>query len=52
MTFVDVLESAGYKVGFTGKGWGPGDWLSGGRAKNPAGVEFNEVKLKVLNLMK
>ena len=45
-TFVDVLEQAGYKVGFTGKGWGPGDWLAGGRDKNPAGVEYNEVKLK------
>lgn len=45
-TFVDILEEAGYKVGFTGKGWGPGDWLSGGRSKNPAGVEYNEVKLK------
>jgi uncharacterized sulfatase len=45
-TFVDVLEDAGYKVGFTGKGWGPGDWLAGGRKKNPAGVEYNELKLK------
>ena len=45
-TFVDVLEDAGYKVGFTGKGWGPGDWLAGGREKNPAGVEYNELKLK------
>lgn len=45
-TFVDVLEDSGYKVGFTGKGWGPGDWLVGGRTKNPAGVEYNEVKLK------
>ena len=45
-TFVDVLERAGYKVGFTGKGWGPGDWLGGGRDKNPAGVEYNEVQLK------
>jgi len=45
-TFVDLLEGAGYKVGFTGKGWGPGDWLAGGRKKNPAGVEYNEVKLK------
>ncbi|MFQ5983867.1 MAG: sulfatase, partial [Woeseiaceae bacterium] len=45
-TFVDLLEDAGYKVGFTGKGWGPGDWLAGGRDKNPAGVEYNEVKLK------
>ncbi len=47
VTFVDLLEGAGYKVGFTGKGWGPGDWLSGGRTKNPAGVEYNELKLKV-----
>jgi N-sulfoglucosamine sulfohydrolase len=45
-TFVDVLEGAGYKVGFTGKGWGPGDWLAGGRPKNPAGVEYNDLKLK------
>ncbi len=45
-TFVDLLEDAGYKVGFTGKGWGPGDWLAGGRSKNPAGVEYNELKLK------
>ena len=46
-TFVDLLEVAGYKVGFTGKGWGPGDWLAGGRSKNPAGVEYNDLKLKV-----
>ena len=46
-TFVDLLETAGYKVGFTGKGWGPGDWLAGGRSKNPAGVEYNDLKLKV-----
>ncbi len=46
-TFVDILEDTGYKVGFTGKGWGPGDWLAGGRSKNPAGVEYNDLKLKV-----
>lgn len=45
-SFVDVLEQSGYRVGFTGKGWGPGDWLSGGRQRNPAGDEYNEVKLK------
>lgn len=44
-TFVDILEKAGYKVGFTGKGWGPGDWLASGRSMNPAGVEYNEIKL-------
>ncbi len=46
-TFVDVLERSGYKVGFTGKGWGPGDWYMGGRTKNPAGVEYNEAELKI-----
>lgn len=45
-SFVDVLDQAGYKVGFTGKGWGPGDWLSGGRTRNPAGEEYNEVELE------
>jgi uncharacterized sulfatase len=45
-TFTDVLEQAGYKVGFTGKGWGPGDWLVGGRERNPAGFEYNEVRLE------
>lgn len=45
-TFVDLLESDGYKVGFTGKGWGPGSWSAGGRDRNPAGVEYNEVKLE------
>jgi len=40
-TFVDILEEHGYKVGFTGKGWGPGSWHIGGRIKNPAGVEYN-----------
>ncbi len=45
-TFVDLLERGGYKVGFTGKGWGPGLWAAGGRDKNPAGVEYNELKLE------
>jgi uncharacterized sulfatase len=44
-TYVDILEDVGYKVGFTGKGWGPGDWLSGGRDRNPAGNEYNEIEL-------
>jgi uncharacterized sulfatase len=44
-TFVDLLETSGYKVGFTGKGWGPGDWLGGGRDRNPAGAEYNSIEL-------
>ena len=45
-TFVDLLENAGYKAGFTGKGWGPGSWSAGGRDTNPAGLEYNDVKLE------
>ena len=33
-----VLESAGYIVGHTRKGWGPGDFKAGGRTRNPAGT--------------
>ncbi len=43
--FTDQLEAAGYQVGFTGKGWGPGDWKVSGRERNPAGPEFNNRKL-------
>ena len=46
-TFVDVLEDNGYKVGYTGKGWGPGNWQKSGRTKNPAGYEYNKKKLEV-----
>ena len=36
-TFPDLLEQAGYQVGYTGKGWGPGNWKAGDRKRNPAG---------------
>ena len=38
--FPDLLESAGYTVAFTRKGWGPGDFKAGGRTRNPAGNQF------------
>ncbi len=38
--FPDMLERAGYIVGFTRKGWGPGDFKAGGREHNPAGPQF------------
>ncbi len=41
----DIMEEQGYHVGFTGKGWGPGDWAALGRTRNPAGPEFSEIKL-------
>ncbi len=39
--YTDVLEKAGYFVGYRGKGWGPGALEETGRTHNPAG------KLKV-----
>jgi len=44
-TYPDLLEAAGYVVGFTGKGWGPGNFKESGRSRNPAGPEFNARKL-------
>ncbi|MFT5301634.1 MAG: N-sulfoglucosamine sulfohydrolase [Mariniblastus sp.] len=47
-----LLEDAGYFVGFTGKGWGPGIYkgIDGGPSKfkqlNPAGHPFNNQTLK------
>ncbi len=42
--FPDRLEASGYFVGFTGKGWGPGNWKVSGRRRNPAGREFSSRK--------
>ena len=39
--FPDILEENGYVVGYTGKGWGPGDWKVRGRTRNPVGPEYN-----------
>jgi N-sulfoglucosamine sulfohydrolase len=41
--YPDLLEAAGYVVGFTGKGWGPGQFEPGGRTRNPAGPRFASV---------
>jgi arylsulfatase A-like enzyme len=38
--YPDLLEQAGYVVGYTGKGWGPGRFEPGGRTRNPAGPQF------------
>src|SRR5688572_17189038 len=38
--YPDLLERAGYHAGFTGKGWGPGQFEPGGRKRNPAGPRF------------
>ncbi|WP_394794991.1 sulfatase [Armatimonas sp.] len=38
--YPDLLAAAGYAVGHTGKGWGPGDFAKHGRENNPAGPRF------------
>jgi N-sulfoglucosamine sulfohydrolase len=39
-TYQQILEKNGYKIGYTGKGWGPGKALLG----NPAGPAYNQIK--------
>jgi len=39
-TYPDLLENAGYTIGLTGKGWGPGSIKDAGRTRNPAGPSF------------
>jgi N-sulfoglucosamine sulfohydrolase len=42
--YTDLLDSAGYHVGYTNKGWGPGNWEISGRTRNPAGEEYSSIK--------
>ena len=44
--YTDLLAAAGYRVGSTGKGWGPGNWQVSGRGHSPSGPAFNEIKTK------
>ena len=39
--FPDLLEESGYHVGFTRKGWGPGNL--GARTRNPAGERYGSL---------
>ncbi len=43
--YPDLLENAGYFVGYTGKPWGPGDYEHYGRSRNPVGNEYKAKKL-------
>lgn len=42
--YPDILENAGYHVGFTGKGWAPGEFSIAGRVRNPSGTAYNRYK--------
>jgi uncharacterized sulfatase len=43
--YPDLLAEAGYDCGFTGKGWGPGNWQGSGRKTTPSGPAFNRARL-------
>lgn len=43
--YPDLLAEAGYHCGFTGKGWGPGNWRTSGRKTTPCGPAFNRARL-------
>lgn len=43
--FTDRMEESGYRIGYTGKAWGPGDWKRCGRTRNPVGPDFNQHQL-------
>lgn len=45
-TYTEELQKAGYKIGSTGKAWGPGRLEPGGRTENPAGPIYNERTLE------
>jgi uncharacterized sulfatase len=46
VTYPELLEQAGYFIGMTGKGWGPGNFKISGRTRNPAGPDFSKRKTK------
>jgi N-sulfoglucosamine sulfohydrolase len=35
--YTDLLDSAGYHVGYTAKGWGPGNWKISGKNQESGG---------------
>ena len=45
-TYTELLQKAGYAIGFTGKGWSPGRLEPGGRTVNPAGAAFDRRRVQ------
>jgi uncharacterized sulfatase len=45
-TYTELLEAAGYRVGYTGKAWSPGKLEPGGRTENPAGKNYTGRELR------
>ena len=49
VTYPEILEKAGYFIGYTRKGWGPGNFKDGGRNRNPAGPSFSRRSMEAPN---
>ena len=45
-TLPEHLDRAGYRTGYTGKGWGPGVKEPTGRRADPAGLAWNSARVK------
>ncbi len=43
MAYTSIMDIKGYMVGYTGKGWGPGNWQDSGWETNPAGTAYNDI---------
>ncbi len=43
--FTDLLREGGYEVGFTGKGWSPGNFKDFGWSENPVGREHQSLEV-------
>lgn len=46
IAYPDILEEGGYFIGYTQKGWSPGNWKESGRIRNPAGELYNSIWLE------
>lgn len=47
ITFMEQLQSNGYNIGFTGKGWGPGEQGTlNGKPRSLTGPEYSSLKAK------
>lgn len=43
--YATILQEAGYHVGISGKGWGPGNFKAGGYDHNPAGKTYEDFEV-------
>ena len=49
-TYTRLLAENGYSIGLSGKGWGPGNFTTGGYKENPAGPKFESFEQFIAQL--